>query len=127
LVFKIVYLLAFGLSFGLIIWFLTKIGFNVFSILIFLFFLTLISFFAYKINHTARQLIIEEKDTATSALADFFLVPILQTGRKLSLQLEKVNVFNLILDLIIEAPLKTIFEIGEDWLVFLREKKQEIG
>jgi len=126
IIFRFVYLLTFVLSFGLIIWGLVQLDFTLFSILIFLFFLTVVSFFAYKINLTARELTIEEKDSPLSAVSDFFLVPILQTGRKLSSQMEKINIFNFALDFFIEAPLKSIFEIGEDWLGFMREKKEEI-
>jgi len=124
--FKIIYFLTFFLSFGLIIFGLTKLTFTLFSIMIFLFFLTVVSFFAYKINLTAKELIIEEKESPVMAVIDFFLIPILQIGRRLSLQMEKINIFNYALDFFIEAPLKSIFEIGEDWLSFMKEKKEKI-
>lgn len=124
--FRGIYALTFLLSFGLIIWGLDKLEFNFFSVLIFLFFLTVVSFFAYRVSQAAKELILEEKESLFSAISDFFVVPILRTGRRLSSELAKVNVFNFILDFFIEAPLKSILEIGEEWLAFLREKKEEV-
>ena len=126
-IFRYFFFFTFLLSFGLIVWGLAKIGFNLVSIMIFVFFLTLVSFFAYKVSQNAKDLIIEEKDGRFSLLTDLFMVPILKTGKRFSAELAKINVFNFILDFIIEAPFKTILEIIEDWLGFLREKKEEIA
>jgi hypothetical protein len=54
------------------------------------------------------------------------MVPILKTGKRFSLELSKINIFNFILDFVIETPFKIILEIVEDWLGFLREKKEEV-
>ncbi|MBU1126731.1 MAG: hypothetical protein ABIH88_03275 [Patescibacteria group bacterium] len=125
-IFHLIYVLTFFASFGAIIWGLRSLNFNVFSILIFMFFVTVVSFFAYKISQSAKELIVSEKQKSREALIDLFMVPILKAGSKLSSELSKINVFNFILNFIIEAPLKSFFEIGEEWLDFLREKKEEI-
>lgn len=125
-IFHVLYSLTFIASFGAIIWALRKLNFNIFSISIFMFFVTVVSFFAYKISQDAKELIVSEKQKSREALVDLFMVPILKAGSRLSSELSKINVFNFVLNFIIEAPLKSFFEIGEEWLDFLREKKEEI-
>jgi hypothetical protein len=125
-VFRYFFSLTFLISFGVIVWGLTKIGFNAVSILVFLFFLTLVSFFAYKVSQNAKDLIVEEQEGRFALITDLFMVPILKTGKRFSSELSKINIFNFILDFVIEAPFKTILEIIEEWLGFLREKKEEI-
>ncbi|MFH1840841.1 MAG: hypothetical protein ABH807_01665 [Candidatus Shapirobacteria bacterium] len=124
--FRYFFYLTFLLSFGLIIWGLVNISFNIFSIIVFLFFLTLVSFFAYKVSQNAKDLILEEKESRWVLITDLFMVPILKTGKRFSSELAKINIFNFILDFVIEAPFKSILEIVEDWLGFLREKKEEV-
>ena len=125
-IFALVYYLTFFVTFGLIIYVLYRLDFNFFSMLIFLFFLTMVSFFAYKISQTANELIVEEKEKPLALLTDFFLLPIIQAGKRFSSELAKINIFNFILDFFIEAPLKSILEVVEDWLAFIKEKKEEL-
>ena len=47
-------------------------------------------------------------------------------GRWLSLNAPKINVFTFILDFIIEAPFKTFVDVMDEWMNFIREKKEEI-
>lgn len=125
-VFRTIYYLSFFLSFGLTIYLLTQLDFNVFSIIVFLFFVTVVSFFAYRIIQTAKELTIEEKEPKWAALVDLFFVPIIKTGKRFSKELSRLNIFTFIINLFIEAPIKSIFEIIEDLLGYLREKKEEI-
>jgi len=57
---------------------------------------------------------------------DFFLMPVLQAGQFLSKEIAKINIFIFFFDFILEAPLKTIFEVFEEWIRFIRVKKDEI-
>ncbi len=126
-VFSLIYAVTFFLSFGLVIWALDKMHFTVVSILIFLFFLTLVSFFGIRIRKVARELVIvESKENIMNFLVDFFYVPIVAVGKWLNEKFSHVNLFVFILDFIIEAPFKIFVDIAEEWTRYVKERKEEI-
>lgn len=124
--FYFIYSITFLISFGLIIFILYKLEFNIVSGIIFIFFLTLVSFFGIRIRQSARELVVIKKEGALNFLIDFFSLPIVRVGKWLSEKLSKINVFVYIMDFIIEAPFKTFIEIFEEWTSFVKEKKEEI-
>lgn len=126
--FKFLYFLLFIISFGLIIYILNKLGFNLVSGIIFIAFLCLISFFGTNLRQTAKEyVVLSPTDSLSTLILDLLSIPILWMGRFLSEKLSKINFFIFIFDFIIEAPLKTIIEVFEEWLSFIREKKEEIA
>ncbi|MDP2684710.1 MAG: hypothetical protein Q8P20_06765 [bacterium] len=127
MVFSIIYALTFLLSFGLLIWALNILNFNWVSILLFAFFLTIISFFGMKLRNEAKELVIvPQKDNIISALINFFTLPILRVGQWISAKAPKINIFLFILDFIIEAPFKIFIEVVEDWITYQKEKREEL-
>ncbi len=124
--FSLLYLITFLISFGIITWVLTKLHFNVASQIIFVFFVTLVSFFAYRIRVSAKEYEIVERPGFLAPVVDFFFLPILRVGHLLSNQISRLNVFIFLFDFILEAPLKVIFEVIEEWIRFIRTKKEEI-
>ncbi|MFA4998995.1 MAG: hypothetical protein WC514_03165, partial [Candidatus Paceibacterota bacterium] len=87
------YFLSFCLSFGLIIWGLEKLNFGILSIIIFLIFVSLISFAGVKIRERSRELdVTEEKEGFLGLIIDLFSMPIIQVGKWLSGQWAKYNV-----------------------------------
>jgi hypothetical protein len=125
-VFTLFYLATFLVSFGFISYILTLLHFNVASQIIFIFFVTLVSFFAYRIRLSAKEYELLHKPGHLTPIIDFFFLPILRVGRALSSEIAKLNVFMFIFDFILEAPLKVIFEFMEEWFRFIRSKKDEI-
>lgn len=126
-VFKVFYLLVFIASFGLIIWVLRKISFNAMSIALFLFFLSVVSYFGIRIRQNARELVVtQRREGIISFITDLFSIPILQMGQWLSEKLSNINVFVFVMDFIIEAPFKTFVEIFEEWIYFIREEKEKL-
>lgn len=125
-VFSILYFVTFLVSFGLINWLLNIMDFSIASKLIFVFFVTLVSFFAYRIRQSAKEYEIVEKQGLLEPFIDFFFLPILRAGHWLSGEIAKLNIFMFIFDFILEAPLKVIFEVVEEWIRFIRTKKEEI-
>ena len=59
-------------------------------------------------------------------VVDFFFMPILSLGKFFSSEIAKLNFFIFIFDFIIEAPFKLIFEVDEEWISFVRKRKEEI-
>lgn len=127
LLFNSFYLVMFGTSFGLIIWALHRVGFNIFSGLLFIFFLTLISFFGFRLRTVANQyLVIPRKENFTNFLVDFFTLPIVRAGKFFSQNFAKVNIFVYFLDFAIETPFKMLVELLEKTFSFIGEKREEI-
>jgi hypothetical protein len=120
--------LFFAVSFGGIIWLLSRLNFSVFSQLIFLIFLTAISFFAVQIRRSVNQILaVEKKENILSLIADLFGYPLVQTGRWLSVKFRSINIFGFIFDVFLETPIKSFISIFEEWADYLKEKKEEIG
>jgi len=111
-----------------ILWLLNLLGFSIVSQFIFLFFLTVVSFFAFRVREISKdyQLSDEYAESFWESLVDYIFLPIIKVGQFLSNQISKLNILSFIFDFIIEAPLKTFLEILEDWLHFVRVKKEEI-
>jgi hypothetical protein len=125
--YNFMYTLLYIAVFGGIIYVLHKLNFNIISGAIFLFFLTAVSFFAIRIRNTAKELkVIDNKEDALSFLMNFFSLPIVGVGRWLSTKFRKINLFAFVMDFIIEAPFKMIVLAFEDWLGFMKEKKEEV-
>ena len=93
----------------------------------FLLFLSLVSYFGIKIRYSARELIVvAKKENFLTLILDLLAIPIVRAGRWISRNFARVNVFVFVLDVIIEAPFKSLIEVFEEWLAFIREKKEEI-
>lgn len=125
--FTTIYSLTFLLIFGLIIWGLTILGFNLAGQIIFIFFLSVVSFFAYRIQQIPREYRFKEKEGILTPITDFLMLPILSVGKWLSEEIGKINIIVFIFDFILEAPFKAIFEVVEEWVGFLRTKREEIA
>lgn len=113
--------------FGGLIWLLAGLGFNTVSILVFLFFVSVVGFFAFRIRANAKELaIISERSPFPFAIVDFLALPLLQVGRRLSHTVRQLNVILFVMDFLIEAPFKLFLRVIEDWFAFLREKREEL-
>jgi len=125
--FGILYALMFLLFVGAVSYLLYSFGFNGVSIFFFLFFLSLVTFFGFKIRGSRRELVmVEGSGGLSSAIFDIFFLPIVRAGRWISIRAPRVNILLFFLDFIIEAPFKAAIKLIEGWLAFLREKKEEI-
>jgi len=127
LIFGFFYTITFLISFGLVIWALAEIEFSLVSIIIFLFFLSLISFFGIRLGRFAKAYsVVEHRENILSFIANFFYVPIVAMGKWLSETFSQVNVFVFVLDFIIEAPFKIFVEMFEQWSAYVKERKEGI-
>lgn len=126
--FNLVYLIMFGISFGAIIWVLNRLDFQFVSGALFIFFLTLVSFFGFRLRTFANQyLVLPRKENLFNFLIDFFTLPIIRVGKFFSSNFSKINIFIYILDFAIETPLKMLIELLEKALSFIGEKREEIS
>jgi hypothetical protein len=106
---------------------LLELNFSIFSILIFLLFISLISFAGVKLRERSKELdILEKKDSFLVFFFDIFSMPIIQVGKWLSGQWAKYNIIIVLINLLIELPFQTFVEFLEQWRYFLKEKKEKI-
>jgi len=124
--FTVFYSLTFLITLSLIYEFLNNLGFNLVSQSIFIFFVSVVSFFSYRIRQVTKELRLEEKTSILAPVGDFFFMPMLALGKFFSSGLSKLNFFIFIFDFIIEAPFKLIFEVVEEWIGFVKKRKEEI-
>ncbi len=106
---------------------LYNIGFHWLSIVLFLFFLSLVTFFGIRIRSSTRDIVASDRRSGiVGTVIDMLLLPIVRAGSWLSSRISSINVFIYFFDFILEAPLKVAIEFIESWLSFVREKKEEI-
>ncbi len=127
MIFTMLWFCTFLLSFGFLIYVLSKLHFNVVSQGIFLFFLAVVSFLSYRIRVNSRVYTIEERQGWLTPLADFFFMPVVRVGRYFTDGISQINIFLFIFDFIIETPFKGLFGFVEQWFFFLYSKREKLG
>lgn len=126
-IFKGFYFVTFVISYGAIVYGLYILKFNVISGGLFLLFLSLVSYFGIRIRRLSKELVVvARKENLLTFLLDIFSYPIIRVGQWISDKTAKVNVFIFILDVIIEAPFKTLLEVFDQWSNFIKEKREEL-
>ncbi|OGM18130.1 hypothetical protein A2V61_02945 [Candidatus Woesebacteria bacterium RBG_19FT_COMBO_47_8] len=125
--FAFVYSVLFLLIFGAISYLLQKIGFNFVGGVIFFIFLSLVLLFAYRVKFTASELnVTEPKESLLSHLMTNLSLPLLDVGVWLSDKFSRFNFLIVFLDILIEAPLKNIIGVADEWTSFVKERKEEV-
>ncbi|MBI2610331.1 hypothetical protein HYW60_00120 [Candidatus Kaiserbacteria bacterium] len=124
--FSFAYLVLFIMVFGGVIGVLQLLKFNPVSISLFLFFLALVSYFAFRIRYRARRWKLVREQGTIAIILGVFAVPIVRAGEWLSRTFSSINVFVIILDFIIETPFKRLLHFANQFLIYLREKGEEI-
>lgn len=125
MIFSILYWVFFVGVFAAIIFVLGRIGYTPFSEVIFLFFLTIIAFFAYRISQITKIYSWKNIGEERTSIMDIVSLPILAIGSRLSQGLSKLNFLAFAFDFILEAPFKLILGFVDDWVHFLSVKKEE--
>jgi len=121
------FILTFGISFGLAIWILRILHFNLLGIVIFLFLFSVVSFFNALVRQPVRTfLIAREKEGFIGVIIDTLSIPFVRIGKWMSINFSRVNVFIFLFDVIIEAPFKVFIRFIQEWSGFIRRKKEEI-
>ncbi|MGB9707484.1 MAG: hypothetical protein ACPL1D_01895 [Microgenomates group bacterium] len=124
--FTVLYTLTFIVTFSLIYEILTLLNFNLISQIIFVFFVSVVTFFSYRIKQITNELKLQERESVFTPFFDFFFMPVLSVGKFFSQEISKLNFLIFIFDFIIEAPFKLIIEVIEEWINFVKKRKEEI-
>lgn len=124
--FTIFYSLTFIITLTLMYEGLSQLKFNAVSMAVFIFFVSIVTFFSYRIRQIVNQFRLEEKESVFTPIIDFFFVPVLSIGKFFSGELARLNFLIFIFDFLIEAPFKLVFEVVEEWISFVKKRKEEI-
>lgn len=124
-IFSGVYALLFIGTFSLIYYVLGKLGFKFANKVVFVFFLTIIAFFAYRISQIAKIYSWKGLGKESSTFGEILSLPVLAIGSRLSRGLTKLNFLAFTFDFILEAPFKIILGAIDSWVQFLSVKKDE--
>lgn len=124
--FSVLYVLTFTLVFSGLYFLLDAIGFNIISKAIFVFFISVVAFFGYRIRQTAQEYVLDSRENIFFSFVTFLFLPLLSLGKFFSEQVSRVNLFIIFFDYIIEAPSKFLFELVEEWTRFLKARKDEL-
>jgi hypothetical protein len=125
--FGILWSLAFLLSFGSIVYVLYLLQFNIVSMGIFVFFLAIVSFLAYRISLTASTYRLGDNQNLLTPFIDFLFLPIIRVGSKLTEGISQINILIFLFDFVIETPFKELFAFFEQLFYFLHTKRDELG
>ncbi len=112
--------------FGGIVGVLQALGFTIVGGALFLFFLSLVTFFAFRIRMRAQRWVVLQPKGVAALLMNALIAPIIRVGRYLSRTFSSVNVFVLFMDFILETPFKMLLNFSHHFLIYLREKANEV-
>lgn len=127
LLFNIVYAITFLIVFAGLSFILFALQFNIVQGLIFFIFLSTASFLAFRLSRQIHELeVINTSQGLLSLLRDVIYMPFIYVGQQISYRYSKVNFVAMILDILIELPLKTVLRLVRQWTQFLNEKKDEL-
>lgn len=121
------YTSLFLLTFGGIAYILRLLNFNFASMGIFFMFLSLVLLFGFRVRFSATELNVgDKKEGLLSRMVTNLSLPLLNLGVWLSKGLAKINFVIILMDFLIEAPLKNILSVLDNWNKFIREKRDEV-
>src|SRR3989344_232356 len=104
---------------------LAALNFSWLGIGVFVFFMSLVSLFAWRVRKPLRDMgLAGSREGFFAVVAEIIAFPFLAAGRLLSTLLSGFSLFLFMVDVFIETPLKFFLGFVEDWLVFLREKRE---
>ncbi len=125
--FNVIYALTYLIVYGGIAIILANLHFTWVSIMLFLFFLSLVAFFGIRVRFSTRDIIVSSTRRGIfGTIFDIFMIPVVRAGRWLSTNVAKINVFIYFFDFILEAPVKVAIQFFDSWMDYIREKREEI-
>lgn len=123
--FYILYGLLFVLFFAMAYLILSAVGFSPVSIVVFVFFMSVVTFFAYRIRQSALVYSYKPRLDQRASLGEVAMLPLAVVGGVVSQGVARLNFLAFVFDFLLEAPFKTILRFFDDWAHFLTVKRDE--
>ncbi len=126
-VFSALYIIFSLIVFGAVMWLLLTLGFSLVHIAIFFVFISAASFLGFRLSRLIRELeVVRSSSNGFTFVRDVIYLPFVVVGRWMSDKYSQVNVVTLILDMLIELPLKTVLRLIRQWGAFIDDRKDRI-
>lgn len=115
---------VFGLAGYLLV---SYLQFSLLHLGIFFVFLSAASFLGFRLSRMIRELeAVDSQQNGVTMVRDFLYMPFVVVGRWINEKYAKVNVVAMMLDMVIELPLKTVLRLLRQWGAFISTKKDEL-
>ncbi len=125
--FNVFYSLLFLVIFAGATWGLYLLGFSILHMLIFFVFLSTASFLGFRLSRQIRELeVVQAQQDGVTIIRDFLYIPFVVVGRWMSEKYSRINIVAMVLDMVIELPLKTVLYLMRQWGAFINSKKDEL-
>jgi hypothetical protein len=125
--FNVAYVLFFFLIFGGVALWLVSLGFAILHLLVFFTFLSTASFLGFRLSRQIRELeAMESAQDGITIIRDFLYIPFVVVGRWISEKYSRINIVAMMLDMVIELPMKTVLHLIRQWGAFIASKKDEL-
>ncbi len=126
-VFSAIYGLVSLVIFAAVMWLLLLLGFSLVHIGIFFIFISAASFLGFRLSRLIRELeIVRSSSNGLTFVRDVIYLPFVVVGQWMSDKYSRVNVVTLVLDMLIELPLKTVLRLISQWGAFIDDRKDRI-
>ena len=125
--FSFIYTLSALLIFAGVTWILMQFGFSWVHIAVFFLFFSAASFLGFRLSRLVRELeIIKAQQNGLTFIRDLIYLPFVIVGRWMSEKYAKVNIVAMLMDMVIELPLKTVLRLIRQWNGFIDDRKDAI-
>ena len=125
--FSVAYGVASLIILGLVAWLLVAWQFSFVHIIIFMVFISAASFLSFRLGHLVRELeLVRSRSNGVTMVRDFIYLPFVVIGQWMSDKYSKMNIITIVLDVLIEMPLKTILRLFRQWNAFIDERKDDL-
>lgn len=126
-VFSAIYGLLSVFVFGGVMWGLLMLGFSMVHIAIFIVFVSAASFLGFRLSRLIRELeVVRSSSNGLTFLRDILYLPFVVVGQWMSDKYSQINVVAVVLDMLIELPLKTVLRLIRQWGAFIDDRKDKI-
>lgn len=126
-VFSFIYACLGLIVFGGVTWLLLMLNFSLVHIGIFFVFISAASFLGFRISRLIRELeIVSSASNGLTFVRDMIYLPFVIVGQWMSDKYSQLNIVGLVLDMLIELPLKTVLRLIRQWGAFLDDRKDRI-
>ncbi|MBI2008757.1 hypothetical protein HYS82_03835 [Candidatus Amesbacteria bacterium] len=102
------------------------VGFSWVSMMVFGFFLSVVTFFAYRIRQSAQVYAFRPRTDTRVSLGEALVLPMVAVGGAVSREVARFNFLVFIFDFALEMPFKSILRFFDSWAHFLATKQDEV-
>lgn len=126
-VFSALYVISGLAIFAGVTYLLLLLQFSAVHIIIFFVFLCAASFLGFRLSRFIRELeLVRSAQNGMTFVRDLVYLPFVVVGQWMSDKYSRVNIVTIILDMLIELPLKTVLRLVRQWNAFIDDRKDRI-